>query len=179
MYVGGAKIKINSGGSPGKGAGAKPLLPFLSTNVGEVSSFKREDVQSMGNAGSIFPGLAESVPATVISEEEICRAVMAAKSSKKVQDGLAKVMELTRSNGVEYSGWILEDGPGEYSVSNLKKGESRSVIPDPKPANAIGNFHTHTSSSSRPSSDDQYFASNAKNKCIFYLSPAIHTISTT
>ena len=169
VYVGGAKVKLNSGGSPGKGTEAKPLLPVLSTNVDEISSFRRENVQSMGVVGSIVPGLADPVPATVTSEEEICRAVMASKNSKKVQEGLAKAMELTRSNGVEYSGWILEDGPGEYSVGTLKKGESMAVIPDPKPANAIGNFHTHTSSSARPSSNDQYFASSAKSKCIFYM----------
>jgi type VI secretion system secreted protein VgrG len=52
VYINGEKVKLNSGGSPGKGSGARPLLPVLSTNVGEVSSFRRENVQSMGAAGS-------------------------------------------------------------------------------------------------------------------------------
>lgn len=43
------------------------------------------------------------------------------------------------------------------------------VIPDPKPANAIGNFHTHVFSSARPSNQDMEFAAYAKNKCLFYM----------
>jgi proteasome lid subunit RPN8/RPN11 len=78
-------------------------------------------------------------------------------------------MELTRENGVEYSGWILEDAPGQYSVSVLKEGEAMGVTPAPKPENAIGNFHTHTSESSSPSSYDEEFAAYSENKCIFYM----------
>jgi type VI secretion system secreted protein VgrG len=33
VYVGGAKVKLNSGGSPGKGTGAKPLRPIVPEHV--------------------------------------------------------------------------------------------------------------------------------------------------
>ena len=33
VYVGGAKVKLNSGGSPGKGTGARPLLPIVPEHV--------------------------------------------------------------------------------------------------------------------------------------------------
>ena len=33
VYIGGTKIRVNSGGSPGKGSGAKPLLPIVPEHV--------------------------------------------------------------------------------------------------------------------------------------------------
>ncbi len=37
VYIGGPKIRVNSGGSPGKGAGARPLLPILPEHVGKYT----------------------------------------------------------------------------------------------------------------------------------------------
>lgn len=128
----------------------------------------------MGSMGSLLPGTVDPVPAIVTSEEEICRVIIAVKGSEAIQTGLSQVMELTRDNGVEYSGWILKDGHGQYSLSVIKKGEAMSVIPNPKPVNAIGNFHTHVSSSARPSGEDVAFAAYATDKCLFYMIISAH-----
>ncbi len=37
VYIGGTKVRVNSGGSPGRGAGARPLLPILPEHVGKYT----------------------------------------------------------------------------------------------------------------------------------------------
>jgi type VI secretion system secreted protein VgrG len=128
VYVGGAKVRINSGGSPGVGSGAAPLQPGRETNAAIECSSNDGPTQHMGSMGSLLSGTGDPVPAIVTSEEEICRVIMAVKGSEAIQTGLSQVVELTRNNGVEYSGWILEDSPGQYSVSVIKKGEATKEI---------------------------------------------------
>ena len=58
--------------------------------------------------------------------------------------------------------------------SVFKMEETMSVILNPKPANAIENFHTHVSSSARPSGEDVAFAAYATDKRLFYMIVSAH-----